>query len=158
MNTRVQVEHPVTEMVTGVDIVQEQLRIAAGERLRIRQEDVVIRGHAVECRVNAEDPKNFMPSPGPIRQWHAPGGPGIRVDTHVYSGYQVPPFYDSMIGKIIAHGPTRASALARMSTALTEVVVEGIKTNIPLHLEIFSHSAFKAGGTDIHYLEKRLGL
>jgi acetyl-CoA carboxylase biotin carboxylase subunit len=154
----VQVEHPVTEMITGIDIVQEQLRIAAGEPLRMRQEDIVIRGHAVECRVNAEDPKTFMPSPGPIRQWHAPGGPGIRVDTHVYSGYQVPPFYDSMIGKLIAHGPTRASALARMTTALTEAVVEGIKTNIPLHLEIFSHSAFKTGGTDIHYLEKRLGL
>jgi acetyl-CoA carboxylase, biotin carboxylase subunit len=158
MNTRVQVEHPVTEMITGIDIVQEQLRIAAGEPLRIRQEDVEIRGHAIECRINAEDPKTFMPSPGPVHQWHAPGGPGIRVDSHVYSGYHVPPYYDSMIGKLIAHGSNRASAIARMETALTEIVVEGIKTNIPLHREIFSHGAFKAGGTDIHYLEKRLGL
>jgi acetyl-CoA carboxylase biotin carboxylase subunit len=158
MNTRVQVEHPITEMITGIDIVQEQLRIAAGLPLRLRQEDIVLRGHAIECRINAEDPKTFMPSPGPVRQWHAPGGPGIRVDSHVYSGYQVPPFYDSMIGKLIAHGPSRQSALARMQTALTEIVVEGIRTNIPLHQEIFSHSAFKTGGTDIHYLEKRLGL
>ena len=158
MNTRVQVEHPVTEMITGIDIVKEQLYIAAGVPLRIRQEDIVIRGHAIECRINAEDAKTFMPSPGPVRQWHAPGGPGIRVDTHIYSGYNVPPFYDSMIGKLIAHGPTRVSAIARMQTALTEIVVEGIRTNIPLHQEIFSHSAFKAGGTDIHYLEKRLGL
>ncbi len=158
MNTRIQVEHPVTEMITGIDIVQEQLRIAAGQPLRIRQEDVEIRGHAIECRINAEDPKTFIPSPGPVHQWHAPGGPGIRVDSHVYSGYQVPPYYDSMIGKLIAHGSNRASAIARMETALTEIVVEGIKTNIPLHREIFSHSAFKAGGTDIHYLEKRLGL
>ena len=158
MNTRVQVEHPVTEMITGIDIVQEQLRIAAGQPLRMRQEDIEFRGHAIECRINAEDPKTFMPSPGPVRQWHAPGGPGIRVDSHVYSGYQVPPFYDSMIGKLIAHGPNRQSAIARMQTALTEIVVEGIRTNIPLHQEIFSHSAFKAGGTDIHYLEKRLGL
>jgi acetyl-CoA carboxylase biotin carboxylase subunit len=158
MNTRVQVEHPVTEMITGIDIVQEQLHIAAGERLRIRQEDVVIRGHAMECRINAEDPKTFMPSPGPVRQWHAPGGPGIRVDSHVYSGYQVPPYYDSLIGKLIAHGANRASAIARMQTALSEIVVEGIRTNIPLHQEIFSHGAFKTGGTDIHYLEKRLGL
>ncbi len=158
MNTRVQVEHPVTEMITGIDIVHEQLHIAAGRPLRIRQEDVKIQGHAIECRINAEDPKTFMPSPGPIRQWHAPGGPGIRVDSHVYSGYQVPPYYDSMIGKLIAHGPTRESALARMQMALSEIVVEGIRTNIPLHQEIFSHSAFKAGGTDIHYLEKRLGL
>jgi acetyl-CoA carboxylase, biotin carboxylase subunit len=158
MNTRVQVEHPVTEMITGIDIVQEQLHIAAGQPLRMRQEDIAFRGHAIECRINAEDPKTFMPSPGPIRQWHAPGGPGIRVDSHVYSGYQVPPYYDSMIGKLIAHGPNRQSAIARMQTALTEIVVEGIRTNIPLHQEIFSHSAFKSGGTDIHYLEKRLGL
>jgi acetyl-CoA carboxylase, biotin carboxylase subunit len=158
MNTRIQVEHPVTEMVTGIDIVHEQLRIAAGEPLSIHQEDVVIRGHAIECRINAEDPKTFMPSPGPVNQWHAPGGPGIRVDSHVYSGYQVPPYYDSMIGKLIAHGPSRASAIARMQMALTEIVAEGIRTNIPLHQEIFSHSAFKTGGTDIHYLEKRLGL
>ncbi len=158
MNTRVQVEHPVTEMITGIDIVQEQLRIAAGQPLRMSQDDIVLRGHAIECRINAEDPKTFMPSPGPISQWHAPGGPGIRVESHVYSGYQVPPYYDSMIGKLIAHGPTRESALARMQTALSEIVVEGIRTNIPLHQEIFSHSAFKTGGTDIHYLEKRLGL
>jgi acetyl-CoA carboxylase biotin carboxylase subunit len=152
------VEHPVTEMVTGVDLVHEQLRIAAGEPLRLTQADIVLRGHAVECRINAEDPKNFMPSPGPVRQWHAPGGPGIRVDSHVYTGYSVPPYYDSMIGKLIAWGPTRASAIARMQTALTEIVVEGIRTNVPLHQEIFSHGAFKSGGTDIHYLEKRLGL
>jgi acetyl-CoA carboxylase, biotin carboxylase subunit len=158
MNTRIQVEHPVTEMVTGFDIVREQFHIAAGRPLHIRQEDVVIRGHAIECRINAEDPKTFMPSPGPVHQWHAPGGPGIRVDSHIYSGYHVPPFYDSMIGKLIAHGPSREAAIARMQTALTEIVVEGIRTNIPLHQEIFSHSAFKAGGTDIHYLEKRLGL
>jgi acetyl-CoA carboxylase biotin carboxylase subunit len=145
-------------MITGVDIVHEQLHIAAGHRLRLKQEDIVLRGHAIECRINAEDPKTFMPSPGPVNQWHAPGGPGIRVDSHIYSGYQVPPYYDSMIGKLIAHGPHRKSAIARMQTALTEIVVEGIRTNIPLHQEIFSHSAFKSGGTDIHYLEKRLGL
>jgi acetyl-CoA carboxylase biotin carboxylase subunit len=158
MNTRIQVEHPVTEMITGVDIVREQIRIAAGEELAWRQEDIELRGHAIECRVNAEDPTNFMPCPGPINQWHAPGGPGIRIDTHIYNGYTVPPYYDSMIGKLIAHGPNRATAIARMQQALSEMVVEGIKTNIPLHQEIVSHGAFKAGGTDIHYLEKRLGL
>jgi acetyl-CoA carboxylase biotin carboxylase subunit len=158
MNTRVQVEHPVTEMITGVDIVKEQLRIADGQSLAWAQEDIKLRGHAMECRINAEDPETFMPSPGPINQWHAPGGPGIRVDTHIYSGYSVPPYYDSMIGKLIAHGRTRSSAIARMQCALSEMVVEGIRTNIPLHQEIFSHGAFKAGGTDIHYLEKRLGL
>jgi len=158
MNTRVQVEHPVTEMITGIDIVREQIRLAAGEPLQWRQEDIEFRGHAVECRIAAEDPVNFMPCPGPIHQWHAPGGPGVRVDTHIYSGYVVPPFYDSMIGKIIAHGHDRVSAIARMQQALSEMVIEGIKTNIPLHQEIFSHSAFKTGGTDIHYLEKRLGL
>ncbi|MDX1482649.1 MAG: acetyl-CoA carboxylase biotin carboxylase subunit [Woeseiaceae bacterium] len=158
MNTRVQVEHPVTEMITGVDIVREQLRIASGERLSITQDEVDIRGHAIECRINAEDPKTFMPSPGLVQLWHAPGGPGIRVDSHVYSGYKVPPFYDSMIGKIISHGADRATAIARMRNALTEMVIEGIKTNIPLHQEIFQHGAFKTGGTDIHYLEKRLGL
>jgi acetyl-CoA carboxylase biotin carboxylase subunit len=158
MNTRVQVEHPVTEMITGVDIVREQIRIAAGEELAWRQEDIELRGHAIECRVNAEDPTNFMPCPGPINQWHAPGGPGIRIDTHIYNGYTVPPYYDSMIGKLIAHGPNRATAIARMQQALSEMVIEGIKTNIPLHQEIVSHGAFKAGGTDIHYLEKRLGL
>jgi acetyl-CoA carboxylase biotin carboxylase subunit len=158
MNTRLQVEHPVTEMVTGIDIVREQLRIAAGEELEIRQEDVKVCGHAIECRLNAEDPKTFMPSPGLIELWHAPGGPGIRVDSHIYSGYRVPPYYDSMIGKLIAHGSTRAIAIARMRNALTEMVIEGIRTNIPLHQEIFQHAAFQAGGTDIHYLEKRLGL
>ena len=158
MNTRLQVEHPVTEMITGIDIVREQLRIADGETLTITQDDVRIQGHAIECRINAEDPKNFMPSPGVINLWHAPGGPGIRVDSHVYSGYKVPPFYDSMIGKLIAHGHDRNAAFARMRNALTEIVIEGIKTNVPLHQEIFQHAAFQAGGTDIHYLEKRLGL
>ena len=158
MNTRLQVEHPVTEMITGIDIVREQLRIADGETLTITQDDVRIQGHAIECRINAEDPKNFMPSPGVINLWHAPGGPGIRVDSHVYSGYEVPPFYDSMIGKLIAHGHDRNAAFARMRNALTEIVIEGIKTNVPLHQEIFQHAAFQAGGTDIHYLEKRLGL
>jgi acetyl-CoA carboxylase biotin carboxylase subunit len=158
MNTRLQVEHPVTELITGVDIVREQLRIAAGEKLSVRQEDLVIRGHAIECRINAEDPKTFMPSPGRVDLWHPPGGPGVRVDSHVYSGYTVPPYYDSMIAKIIVHGDSRASAIARMHGALTEMVVDGIKTNIPLHIELMQHSAFKAGGTDIHYLEKRLGL
>ena len=158
MNTRLQVEHPVTEMITGVDIVREQLRIAAGESLSFKQEDVRITGHAIECRINAEDPKTFMPSPGLIQLWHPPGGPGVRVDSHIYSGYKVPPFYDSMIGKIIAHGNDRPTAIARMQNALSEIVIEGIRTNVPLHQEIFQHSAFQAGGTDIHYLEKRLGL
>ena len=158
MNTRVQVEHPVTEMITGVDIVREQLLIAAGEKLSFTQDDITIRGHAMECRINAEDPKTFMPSPGLVQLWHAPGGPGVRVDSHVYSGYKVPPFYDSMIGKIITHGADRDTAIARMRNALSEMVIEGIKTNIPLHQEIFQHAAFQAGGTDIHYLEKRLGL
>ncbi len=158
MNTRVQVEHPVTEMVTGVDIVKEQLRIAAGEGLGYRQEDITWTGHAVECRINAEDPENFLPSPGPIAQYHAPGGPGIRVDTHIYNGYNVPPYYDSMIAKLIAHGDSRESALARMRGALAEIVIDGIKTNIPLHMDICSDAAFLAGGTDIHYLEKKLGL
>jgi acetyl-CoA carboxylase biotin carboxylase subunit len=158
MNTRLQVEHPVTEMVTGVDIVKEQLRIAGGEVLTLKQEDIVVRGHAIECRINAEDPKTFMPSPGLIQLWHAPGGPGVRMDSHIYSGYRVPPYYDSLIGKLIAHGNDRTTAIARMRNALTEIVVEGIKTNIPLHQEIFQHSAFQKGGTDIHYLEKRLGL
>ncbi len=158
MNTRLQVEHPVTEMVTGIDIVKEQLRIASGEKLSVTQDDIQMRGHAIECRINAEDPKTFMPSPGMVTLWHAPGGPGIRVDSHVYSGYKVPPFYDSMIGKVIAHGNDRPTAIARMKTALTEIVIEGIKTNVPLHQEIFQHAAFQAGGTDIHYLEKRLGL
>jgi len=158
MNTRVQVEHPVTEMITGIDIVKTQLLIASGDPLPYQQSDVNIHGHAIECRINAEDPKGFVPSPGPIRLWHAPGGPGIRVDSHIYSGYNVPPFYDSMIGKVIAHGENRDAAIARMKNALAEMVVVGIKTTIPLHQEIFNHSAFKAGGLDIHYLERRLGL
>mgnify|MGYP000153296021 CR=1 FL=1 len=158
MNTRLQVEHPVTEMITGIDLVREQLNIAAGEKLRFRQEDIRIQGHAIECRINAEDAKTFMPSPGMISLVHMPGGPGIRVDSHIYTGYRVPPFYDSMIGKLIAHGSSRAAAFGRMRMALTEIVIEGIKTNVPLHQEIFQHAAFQAGGTDIHYLEKRLGL
>jgi acetyl-CoA carboxylase biotin carboxylase subunit len=158
MNTRVQVEHPVTELVTGIDIVKQQLLIAADEPLPFRQDDIVVRGHAIECRINAEDPETFMPSPGMITQWHAPGGPGIRLDSHIYSGYTVPPFYDSLIGKLIAYGETREVALARMRNALSEIVIEGIRTNVPLHEEIFNHSAFRAGGTDIHYLERRLGL
>jgi len=158
MNTRIQVEHPVTEMVTGIDLVKLQLRIAAGEKLPFRQEDIEIRGHAIECRINAEDPKTFMPSPGPVRLWHPPGGPGIRIDSHLYSGYTVPPFYDSLIAKVIAHGEDRQTAIARMRNALSEMVVEGIKTNAPLHQEIFGHTAFQQGGLDIHYLERRLGL
>jgi acetyl-CoA carboxylase, biotin carboxylase subunit len=158
MNTRVQVEHPVTELVTGIDIVKMQLRIAAGEPLPFKQEDIVLRGWAMECRINAEDPKTFAPSPGPVRLWHAPGGPGVRVDSHLYSGYNVPPFYDSLIAKLISYGETRDTAIARMRNALSEMVVEGIKTNAPLHLEIFNHSAFRQGSLDIHYLERRLGL
>jgi acetyl-CoA carboxylase biotin carboxylase subunit len=158
MNTRVQVEHPVTEMVTGFDIVKEQLRIAAGETLSIRQEDVKMHGHAIECRINAEDPANFMPSPGLIEQFHMPGGPGIRVETHIYNGYKVPPYYDSMIGKLIAHGENRASAIARMRTALNEMFIGGIKCNIPLLLAIINDKAFQEGGQNIHYLEQKLGL
>ena len=158
MNTRVQVEHPVTELVTGIDIVKAQLAIAAGERLSFTQDDVRWRGHAIECRINAEDPKTFVPSPGTVSLWHPPGGPGIRVDSHMYSGYAVPPYYDSLIAKVIAHGEHRRAAIARMTTALQEIVVDGISTNVPLHQEIFQHGAFKAGGTDIHYLERRLGL
>ena len=158
MNTRLQVEHPVTEMITGIDLVREQLLVAGGEKLSFTQGDIKIQGHAIECRINAEDPKTFMPSPGLINLYHAPGGPGIRVDSHIYSGYKVPPYYDSMIGKVIAHGANRDAAIARMKNALTEIVIEGIKTNVPLHQEIFQHAAFQQGGTDIHYLEKRLGL
>jgi acetyl-CoA carboxylase biotin carboxylase subunit len=158
MNTRLQVEHPVTELITGVDLVREQLRVAAGEKLSVRQEDIKIQGHAIECRINAEDSKTFMPSPGLITLFHAPGGPGVRIDSHIYSGYKVPPYYDSMIGKLITHGANRDAAIARMKNALTEIVIEGIKTNVPLHREIFQHAAFQQGGTDIHYLEKRLGL
>jgi len=158
MNTRIQVEHPVTEMITGVDIVRQQLLIAAGEKLQYQQEDIQIRGHAIECRINAEDPETFMPSPGAIEHYHPPGGPGVRVDTHIYGGYKVPPYYDSMIGKLIVHGDSRELAIARMSMALSEIVIEGIKTNIPLHQQIISDAAFVAGGTDIHYLEHKLGL
>ena len=158
MNTRLQVEHPITELITGIDLVKEQLRIAAGHPLRFKQEDITLRGHAIECRINAEDPKKFTPSPGRVELWHPPGGPGIRVDSHLYSGYMVPPFYDSMIAKVIAYGDDRASAIARMRIALSEMVVEGITTNIPLHEEICQHAAFQTGGTNIHYLEQRLGL
>jgi len=158
MNTRVQVEHPVTEEITGVDIIKEQLLIAAGEPLSFRQEDIKIKGHAIECRLNAEDPETFMPCPGTIEEFHAPGGPGIRIDTHIYDNYRVPPYYDSMIGKLIAYGDTRESALRRMRMALSEIVIEGIKTNIPLHCDLLDDSAFQAGGTNIHYLEKNLGL
>ena len=158
MNTRVQVEHPVTEMITGIDIVKEQLRIAAGEMLCCRQKDIEIRGHSMECRINAEDPENFMPCPGTITQFHAPGGPGVRVDSHIYNGYKVPPNYDSMIGKVIVHGDTRESAMARMRNALNEIVIDGIKTNIPLHQDIFNDAGFQRGGLNIHYLEKKLGL
>ncbi len=156
MNTRVQVEHPVTEMITGVDIVREQIRIASGEPLHYTQEDIHINGHAMECRINAEDPINFMPSPGTITAYHAPGGPGIRVDSHIYNGYRVPPYYDSMIGKLIAHGEDRHTAMARMRNALSEIVIEGIKTNIPLQQELFNDAAFQEGGINIHYLEKKL--
>jgi acetyl-CoA carboxylase biotin carboxylase subunit len=156
MNTRVQVEHPVTELITGIDIVQEQIRIAAGEKLRFRQRDIGFRGHAIECRINAEDPYKFTPSPGRIVGWHPPGGPGIRVDSHVYAGYTVPPYYDSMVGKVIAYGDTREQAIRRMRIALSEMVVEGIKTNIPLHQELMQDALFMTGGTSIHYLEKKL--
>jgi len=158
MNTRLQVEHPVTEAITGIDLVHEQIRVASGGGLSVTQEDVHFHGHAIECRINAEDAKTFMPSPGPVRLWHAPGGPGVRVDSHIYSGYNVPPHYDSLIGKIITHADTRDAAIARMKNALAEMVIEGIKTNVPLHQEIFNHAAFQKGGTDIHYLERRLGL
>jgi acetyl-CoA carboxylase biotin carboxylase subunit len=156
MNTRIQVEHPVTEMVTGIDLVAEQLRIATGKKLRIRQQDVVLSGHAIECRINAEDPDTFAPSPGLITNFHAPGGPGVRVDTHIYEGYRVPPNYDSMIGKLIVHGPDRDTAVARMQMALSEMVVSGIKTNIPLQQRIMRDKGFQGGGQNIHYLEKRL--
>lgn len=158
MNTRLQVEHCVTEMITGVDLVREQLLVAAGEKLSYSQGDIVLRGHAIECRINAEDPKSFMPSPGTIGSYHAPGGLGIRMDSHIYSGYKVPPNYDSMIGKLIAYGPDRKSAIARMRTALSEIIIEGIKTNVPLHQELVRDQAFIEGGTNIHYLEKKLGI
>jgi len=158
MNTRLQVEHPVTELITGIDLVKEQLRIAAGEALSIEQGDIKFNGHAIECRINAENPENFMPCPGKITNYHAPGGLGVRVDSHIYSGYNVPPYYDSMIGKLICHAENRDVALARMAGALDELVIEGIKTNTPLHARLVRDAAFKAGGTSIHYLEKKLGL
>ncbi len=158
MNTRVQVEHPVTEMITGVDIIREQLSIAAGNVLKYKQEDIVVRGHAIECRLNAEDSKTFMPSPGKITMYHAPGGPGVRVDTHIYNGYVVPPHYDSMIGKLITYGNTRESAIARMQGALSEIIIDGIRTNIDLQRDIISDGNFAAGGANIHYLEKKLGI
>lgn len=158
MNTRIQVEHPVTEMITGVDIVKEQLRIAAGLPLSYKQKDIHIRGHAIECRINAEDPVTFLPCPGKVSFYHAPGGPGIRVDSHLYTNYTVPPYYDSMVGKLIAHGPTRAACASRMLHALEEMVVDGIKTSIPLHKSLLQDSAFMTGGISVHYLEKKLNL
>jgi len=156
MNTRIQVEHPVTEMVTGIDLIKEQIRIAAGEPISFSQDDLKIQGHAIECRINAEDPDTFAPCPGKIRTFHVPGGPGIRVDSHVYQGYTVPPNYDSMIGKVIAFGATRDQALGRMRIALSEMVVEGIQTNIPLHRELLNDTRFLRGGVSIHHLEQKL--
>ena len=156
MNTRIQVEHPVTELVTGIDLVREQLLIASGHKLSIKQSDVVLKGHAIECRINAEDPDTFMPSPGLVSHFHSPGGPGVRVDSHIYEGYRVPPNYDSMIGKLIVHGADRAQAIARMRVALSEMVVDGIKTNVPLQQRILADGGFAQGGQNIHYLEKRL--
>jgi len=158
MNTRVQVEHPVTEMITGIDIVQTQIHIAAGEKLPFRQRDIEFRGHAIECRINAEDPYRFTPSPGKITSYHPPGGPGIRVDSHVYQGYSVPPNYDSMVGKVIAYGATRDQAIGRMRIALSEMVVEGIQTNIALHQDLLTDKGFIQGGASIHYLEQKLAL
>jgi len=156
MNTRVQVEHPVTELITGVDIVQEQIRVAAGLKLRLRQKDVVKKGHAIECRINAENPYTFVPSPGRITQYHVAGGPGIRYDSHVYANYYVPPYYDSLVGKLLAYGDTREQAIARMRVALSEMVIEGIQTNIPLHQELMNDAAFIRGGVSIHYLEEKI--
>jgi acetyl-CoA carboxylase, biotin carboxylase len=156
MNTRIQVEHPVTELITGIDLVQMQIRVAHGEKLPWKQKDIPFRGHAIECRINAEHPHSFIPSPGKLTNYHAPGGPGIRVDSHVYHGYYVPPHYDSMIGKVIAYGDTREQAIARMRGALMEMVVEGIQTNIPLHQELMNDAAFVQGATSIHYLEQKL--
>ncbi|EIJ0935783.1 acetyl-CoA carboxylase biotin carboxylase subunit [Vibrio cholerae] len=158
MNTRIQVEHPVTEMITGVDLIKEQLRIAAGQPLSFKQEDIKIRGHAVECRINAEDPERFLPCPGKIERFHAPGGMGVRWESHIYSGYTVPAHYDSMIGKLITYGENRDVAIARMRNALNEMIVEGIKTNIPLQQAIMADENFQKGGTNIHYLEKKLGI
>lgn len=158
MNTRIQVEHPITEMITGVDLVREQLRIASGEKFNYKQNQVHFRGHAIECRINAEDPETFLPSPGTITLYHPPGGPGIRVDTPIYTGYRVPPYYDSLIGKLIAYGETREIALARLRTALDEIVIEGIKTNIPMHQRLVRDTHFIMGGTSIHYLEQQLAI
>ncbi|MBL8243112.1 MAG: acetyl-CoA carboxylase biotin carboxylase subunit, partial [Rhodanobacteraceae bacterium] len=156
MNTRIQVEHPVTEMVTGVDLVTEQIRVASGEKLRYKQSDIVMRGHAIECRINAEDPNTFTPSPGTVTRYHPPGGPGIRMETHLYDGYKIPPNYDAMIAKLIAHGPDRATAIARMRVALSELVIQGIKSNIPLQQSNMLDQMFQVGGFNIHYLERRL--
>ena len=158
MNTRLQVEHTVTEMITGIDLVQQQIFVAAGEKLKFRQKDIQLKGHAIECRINAEDPINFVPSPGVINRFHMAGGPGVRIDTHAYGGYTVPPHYDSMIGKLITYGDTREQAIARMRIALSEMFVEGIKTNIPLHADLMADAAFHQGGTSIHYLEQKLGI
>jgi acetyl-CoA carboxylase biotin carboxylase subunit len=156
MNTRIQVEHPVTELVTGTDLVREQILIASGEKLSLRQEDIKLNGHAIECRINAEDPDTFMPSPGVVKRFESPGGPGVRVDTHLYDGYRIPPNYDSMIGKLIVHGRDRATAIARARIALSEMVVEGIKTNVPLQQRILADAGFQTGGQNIHYLERRI--
>jgi acetyl-CoA carboxylase biotin carboxylase subunit len=158
MNTRLQVEHTVTEMITGIDLVQQQIFVAAGEKLKFRQKDVVLKGHAIECRLNAEDPYNFVPSPGKITTFHMPGGPGVRIDTHAYAGYTVPPHYDSMIGKLITYGDTRDQAIARMRIALSEMMIGGISTNVPLHADLMADAAFHLGGTSIHYLEQKLGI
>ena len=158
MNTRLQVEHTVTEMITGLDLVQQQIFIAAGEKLKFRQKDIELRGHAIECRINAEDPYNFVPSPGKITTFHMPGGPGVRIDTHAYAGYTVPSNYDSMIGKLITYGASREQAIARMRIALSEMMIDGIKTNVPLHADLMADNAFHLGGTSIHYLEQKLGM
>ena len=158
MNTRIQVEHPITEMITGVDLVKEMLSIASGNKLSIKQEDIVLRGHSIECRINAEDPDNFMPSPGKVKHFHAPGGNGVRVDSHLYSGYTVPPNYDSLIGKIITWGATREESMARMRNALDEIIIDGIKSNVPLHRDLLNDKGFCKGGVNIHYLEKKLGM
>lgn len=158
MNTRLQVEHTVTEMITGIDLVQQQIFVAAGEKLAFRQKDIALKGHAIECRINAEDPFNFVPSPGKINKFHMPGGPGVRIDTHAYSGYTVPPHYDSMIGKLITYGDTRDQAIARMRIALSEMMIDGISTNVALHTELMADAAFHQGGTSIHYLEQKLGI
>ena len=156
MNTRIQVEHTITEMITGLDLVQQQLRIAAGEKFTLRQRDIHLRGHAIECRINAEDPYKFTPSPGRITNWHTPGGPGVRMDSHVFTGYTVPPYYDSMIAKLITYGDDRHQAIMRMDIALSEMIVEGVHTNIPLHRELMQDARFVEGGTSIHYLEHKL--